>query len=178
MRKVGVIAQGDYDLPVLSILATRIRKGVKVVPRKTGGPVPGKVAGKVREFEFLRNVDSILIVSDAEGESTTTLTKRIRSRLAKKPSLPVKIVIIKEMMEAWLLADNAALARFVGASVSRFDSPENLRDPKAELTKILSKHRIRYTERIAEDIARAANLKTIEKRCPTFELFRRAVLAA
>ncbi|MBK9248750.1 MAG: hypothetical protein IPM69_11685 [Ignavibacteria bacterium] len=68
------------------------------------------------------------------------------------------IVAIREV-ESWLLADIEGLSEFTGVSIHNFpQNPDVLKDPKAELLRIVRKSRIRN---IKEDILPKNNFATI-----------------
>jgi hypothetical protein len=90
------------------------------------------------------------------------------------------VIIIREL-EAWLLADNEALAQvlreYSGRRGSEIRIPEinepleEILDPKTKLQRILSDAKVAYTKEVARKIAATANLERIASRCLSFREF-------
>lgn len=110
-------------------------------PRVVGGY--GQI--KKRAASFLKMAESeiyALVLTDLDqGECAPML---IRKWFAVAPGQPLELpchlsfrVAVREV-EAWLMADRDALAQFLQISVANFPrSPDDLRDPKQELLKII-----------------------------------------
>jgi hypothetical protein len=73
------------------------------------------------------------------------------------------------MIEAWLLADEAAIQKVCGRGRT-INNPETLQDPKTELRHLLAPNQ--YTSTVAESIAAEANVDIIAKRCSSFRKLR------
>ena len=86
-------------------------------------------------------------------------------RLAPHTALGVMV----EMLEAWLLADTAALAEVVGISGAAAD-PESDPNPKATLSQMIGNAGVTVPEAY-DQIAERADLSTIRQRCGSFERF-------
>ena len=80
----------------------------------------------------------------------------IKNRVSCPYRFPVTPIKIVQMLEAWLVADPAALERVAGIKRS-FPGPERIRNPKAELQGFLAR-RAAYTPEIARRIAEGIDL--------------------
>jgi hypothetical protein len=173
MPTIGVILEGRDDEAAIPVLLRRCRPGVKVVTRKCRGTVKGKVAGLVAEL-CSRPIERILVVCDADGQEPKDVLEGIRKTGIEKNRLPVIPLVVVQMLEAWLLADPDALAQVIGVRKD-FANPERERNPKTALERLL-RPTTRYTPAIAGRIAHLVDLRVLSKRCPRFEIFRKAVV--
>lgn len=82
--------------------------------------------------------------------------------------------MIVQELEAWLLADEEALQNVVGIS-PRVRKPEDLKDPKRELVRLLSQGNHVYNHALAGRIAEAIRIPILSKRCPSFVKFQNAI---
>jgi hypothetical protein len=80
------------------------------------------------------------------------------------------------MLEAWLIADPAALKSIIGVERS-FTRPERIPDPKSDLIRLFARA-AGYTPEIARRIAEKIDLELLGRRCPRFLAFREAVLGS
>jgi hypothetical protein len=99
----------------------------------------------------------------------------------------VFLVCIKEMLEAWLLADHRAVTAMLQplkhphpvSRISRFSNPDSIRNPKKRLTRIFTQElgpRRRYVDyRHALLIARQIADFTKIRRSNSFQRFRSKV---
>lgn len=173
MPTIGLIVEGAYDEAAIPVLVKRCRPNAKVIIRKCRGSVTGRLAGIVVELGRTRGIERIVVVSDADGEEPARLSSAIRHRIPDEYRTLVRPVVIAQMLEAWLIADPAALRSVTGRARS-FAHPERIRDPKAELRRLFTRATA-YTPEIARRLAEAVDLKLLERRCPSFVTFRDAV---
>ena len=124
-------------------------------------------------------VDNAIVIRDADHKDVNTLIARMESRISGRiyPFSRHLLVVVQEL-EAWLLADEDALASITGKRQRRVTNPESLNKPKAWLQQILSDVNIDYTPEIARKIAAAARVDVLAVRCPSFKLFQEAVVNA
>lgn len=174
MPTIAVIVEGDYDEVAIPALVRRCRKGVKVIARQCRGQVSGKFSGIVAELNRTPGIERVLVVSDAEGRSPEKVLSSLKNRLAWKYRFPVILLVIVEMLEAWLIADPNALQRVVGTK-KEFRTPERERDPKGALARLLISRNARYTPETARRIVEEIDLEVLRKRCPRFANFQAAV---
>jgi hypothetical protein len=173
MPTIGLILEGKDDEAAIPVLVLRCRSGIKVITRQCRGTVKGKVVGLVAELNRSYPLERILVVCDADGEKPENVLAGIRKTGIEKNRFPVIPLVIVQMLEAWLLADPEALEKVIGFRKD-FINPERERDPKTTLERLL-RQTGRYTPAIAARIAQQIDLKVLRKRCPRFEIFRKAV---
>src|SRR5713101_6061421 len=110
--------------------------------------------------------DKVLVISDADSKQPSVIVKAISKRISGRFRIAIVPIVIVPMLEAWLLADPTALEKVVGIS-RLFARPERLRDPKAELRRLLTP-RTAYTPDVARRIAEEIDLDLLGERCPRF----------
>ena len=187
MPAIGLVVAGPYDAAVLEVFTRRLRPGVSVVSRLCGNDagVLRTCSARLREFErgdLGRPVERAVIVCDSHQADPAALDNRLRASLTgSRVSFPVRHVVIIRELEAWLLADHAALAR-LAAERGRPTNflplnfpPEQLPDPKGKLTALLQQAGVGYTHVVAGRLAEHSDLDLIEGLCPSFTSFKRAV---
>jgi uncharacterized protein DUF4276 len=177
MFRIGVVVEGVYDEAVLRILIGKCRNDARAIIRECRGPIFGKFRGILDDFQSRFKIDKALIVSDANGEQPSTLLTRIRRGLTgRRYGFPVEPLVIVQELEAWLLADEEALQNVVGTKRMLVRSPEDLKDPKRQLLRLLSQRDHIYTPALAGRIADAIRIPILSKRCPSFVKFRNAIV--
>ncbi len=176
MPSIGLIVEGAYDEAAIPVFVKRCRNSVKVITRKCRGSVTGRLAGILAELDRTSRIERVLVIADADGQEPTRLISAIKGRIADNYRFVVSPLIIVEMLEAWLIADPAALKTVLGAGRS-FARPERIRDPKAELSRLF-RRAAAYTPEIARRIAEEIDLALLEQRCPRFLAFREALLSS
>ncbi len=166
MPKIGLVADGLFDQGAIGILLSKCGQGVTVVRRQCGGRNISRALGILKEFERRGLVDFAIWATDSEADVPGKLETQMR-KAVKGSSLRLRVCCIPvvRMIEAWLLADEAAVQSVCGRSRT-FNSPEKLPNPKAELRRFLAPRP--YTAAVAERIATAADVGTIAKRCSSF----------
>ena len=175
MFRIGVVVEGACDVAALPILIRKCRNDARVVTRECRGPIFGKFPRILDELERRRTIDKALVICDADGELPSALLTRMRRELAgHRYRFPVEPLVIVQELEAWLLADEEALENVVGIKVL-FRNPEDFKDPKQELERLLSQRNQIYTAARARRIAEAIRIPILSKRCPSFLKFRNAV---
>ena len=174
MPTIGVVVEGVFDEAVIPLFVRRFSSGARVITRKCRGTVTGRLAGLLLELHRSHRPEKVLVVADADGAQPSAIISAISSKTAGHYPFAVRPIVIVQSLEAWLLADGEALMRVVGINTS-FRQPERIRDPKAEMRRILAK-RTAYTPEIARRIAENIDLDLLSRRRPTFLSLRHAVL--
>jgi hypothetical protein len=174
MSTIGLILEGEYDAVVIPVLIKQFAKQTKVVKRICRGTVTGRFRGLIEELHRLHRIDKILVVSDADGRDPDEIVRSFRAKGITGQKFAAIPIVIVEMLEAWLLADPVALKKLFGIS-KKIRNPEKIRDPKSELKRLLPKN-LTYTPTSAARIAEALDIEVLRKRCPRFEIFRKAVV--
>ena len=98
----------------------------------------------------------------------------------------IRLVCIHKMLEAWIMAEEKAIATFLSSeahrvSVRKQKDPEAIRDPKAALTRIFkqskSQHRLYLDRDHAIKILMKADLNRL-RRCNSFRRFEEKLTSA
>lgn len=176
MYTIGVVVEGPTDKAAIPELVKKCRKQVRVVCRPCGGSIVGRLRGIFDELYHRAGVDKLVAVCDADGNEPPELRSRLSRVIAGRPyRAKAELVVAVQCLEAWLLADEAAVQR-IGGKAKKFDRPETLADPKTQLRSLLSQGGIDYNPEVARRIAETAKASVIARRCPSFEEFRGAIL--
>lgn len=183
MLTFGLVVEGNDDKTALTELIQKCaRTGVDVVSRTCGGKAQlmKKFLGHLEEFRHTKkgsNLNKALIIRDADNKGPGELINRMQSKISNRHyPFPVKLLVIVQELEAWLLADETAVSLVTGKTTPAIPNPEGLSDPKQRLRNVLSKAKISYTAEIARKIAARAKIEILESRCPSFREFREAVI--
>ena len=188
MLTFGLVVEGDYDEAVLTKFIRQCAgHDVEIVSRVCNpqGSLMKRFPGFLEEFRYVKQgtpVDRALVVRDADMREPHALLRAMEAKIAHRTYefSPVRFIAIVRELEAWLLADSAAIAtvtrEYSGRVVPTInESIEDIADPKARLQRILSEAKVAYTREVARKIAAAANVGYIAYRCPSFRSFVHAV---
>ena len=163
MLTFGLVVEGHDDEAVLKELIRKcVPSEVEVIGRKCGN----KVALTKRFPKFLEefrysglNFHKAIVIRDADGKDPVPLIKAMESKISNRGHpFPVKLLVIVQELEAWLLADGEAIAAVTNKKAPVVRYPERLSNPKEKLKNILSQARIAYTPEVARRIAVNANV--------------------
>lgn len=135
-------------------------------PRRSKGGFQEKVRLAFREAE-LRNSDALVYVVDQDGDAKRE-EKLKKARDQQATSIPSAVGVAIKTIEAWLLADETAIAKaFSSETPSTTKNPEKLSDPKQILQGRLDKIDVwaNYSEMYA-DLAGNTRIEVLRKRCP------------
>lgn len=186
----GLVVEGDYDEAALTELVRKCISGninIDVVARPCGprGSLNNKFPGFLEEFRYLKQgtyVDKALVIRDADNKDANGLIQEMQGSVqGRSYPFPVKFVVVVQELETWLLADEQAISEvtmeYSGKTVSRVNEPlEEIPAAKERLKQMLSDAEVSYTREVSRKIAAATNVQRIEYRCPSFIVFRQAVL--
>jgi hypothetical protein len=202
----GIVVEGPYDAAVMRDLIPRIvGRDVPIVPRPCFGKVvpnksllallrslQGEMQGRFREAALKNSQEETeiwrcqkaLVIRDSGGKDPKIIEAELTRKVQERPwefSHGVHVCIIRRELEAWLLADvaavNAVAERRGGRAVAEVQGAlEQIEYPKERLTQLLSEARLEYTEQVCAEIARSLRLDTLSYRCPSFRTFKQQVV--
>ncbi len=193
VESCGIVVEGDIDGAVYRELIARICSSeIEIVTRPTEGVKNlgkvKKVRGWLRSFEHASPtggpLDKALVIRDADGKDPATLENDLGERIGpEKFAFPLGVAVhaVREEMETWLLADNAALNRLSKNESGNRIPPlgghiEDERKPKETLQRILGKAGLNYNTPTCCKIAREIDLNVLRQRCLSFKIFEQKVL--
>ncbi len=102
----------------------------------------GDLKRNVKGWNSLAKVVPFFLLTDLDNSPCPSALMEKWHAEAYHPNLIFRVAVRE--VEAWLMADRAGFAKFIGVSVDLVPpKPEDSRDPKAQLIKIASRSRIR-----------------------------------
>jgi len=195
--KVLLFGEGNTDVTTgatrhrgaLAILLARLLEaggkqcdvsGARLPRLQRGSGYPRKVDLAIGQAQA-KGADAVAVVVDRDGHAhRLALLREGREAAQQQAGAPhaalawrTAVGVAVEMLEAWLIADTAALAE-LGHVPGAMPYPESIPNPKQRLTALLDE--VAADAATAYDrIAHAANISEIERRCPAFREFAREV---
>lgn len=135
-------AEGPTDRAV----ARKLIKLIGAVPgpdysgRRRASPGRDYLDANVARFNAAAQQSPWLVLRDADGACAVELI----ARLLPKPSKLMSFRIVVPAIEAWLLADHDAMAKFLGVSAARIPpKPEEINDVKRFVVELARHSRLR-----------------------------------
>lgn len=187
----GTVVEGTYDSPVYEELIKGIlgSEEVWIVSRVARGrsTLMSRLRGYLWSLTHANQVggpvDKALAIRDANAKDPTTVEAAMHAQIANQPfPFPrgVSVHAVRQEMEAWLLADTAAINAVAIARGGRPVAPvagdlENLPSAKERFVEILSQARLQHTAEVCREIAQNINLDTLRSRCSSFRTFEQKV---
>src|SRR5438105_859781 len=176
--RVLIVSEGKHELGgALKTLVVRLSgKAMECNVMKISDPAlrvhhgkgPGFFKKAVRCMLHAQSngYEAVIVVVDEDGERD----RRRQFNDAQEHQLatiPRALGIAIRTFDAWMLADEQALAKALGAPVQRQPAPEQIRDPKQVCIDLWMAHDLGegLTEMYAV-VAQHAHIETIEDRCP------------
>lgn len=182
MATFGLVVEGNYDEAALKEFVQKCASSdVDIMCRRCGNApqLMKRFPGFLEEFRHGKegsDVDKAMVVRDADRKNPAELIGRMQSKISNRNyRFPVKLLVIVEELEAWFLADEAAISAVTGRKPRVTRNPENLSNPKERLRKLLSDANIGYTHEIARKLAAGARVEVLTARCPSFKKFYEAI---
>jgi hypothetical protein len=178
LRRLGLIAEDQSDVDVISALARKISTKEFAI-RKRLGYGCGRIHAKANAWSRELSKDGctlLMVVCDADDNDVRALHARLSAALLPCP-IPQSVVVIPvREIEAWLIADNAAVTKALKLQkvLKHQPNPEALVNPKERLREIVherSEGRTRYLNTIHNvKIAKYATISRL-RRCKSFGVF-------
>jgi len=164
--RIGIIAEDDGDVAVLSILAARMVRSKAVGFDRFIGRGAGKLRRKCGAWADIlvrKGCQWVVVAHDRDANNEGELRKQLECAIKGCGAKASIVLIPVRELEAWLLFDSMAIARaFRSNKRPRLPgSPESLADPKHALEQIVWKaFRQHYVSTIHnERIARQLDVK-------------------
>jgi hypothetical protein len=139
---------------------------------------------RVLDLLYAQGYERFVVAYDADRCAPEERYEEARRRIlvpSRVSAAACCIVVPVQEIEAWLLADVAAVAkRWPGWRTEEFHHPERVRDPKETLEKLSrdARQRPRYNHATDNEVvARDVDLGVIERKCPSFQALARFVRA-
>jgi hypothetical protein len=185
----GLIVEGVYDEKVFPELVRKIvspQVTVEVLPCGGLSRLRRGFPGLLRGLEHLvqgRPVDKALVVHDCGGRDPDSVEREMAGKVqGRQFAFPrgVHFCAVRQMMDAWLLADveaiNSVALERGGRSVPPAQGQlEEIVNPKKELMGILSRAKLPYDPEVCRQIALRASIERLRYRCPSFRSFEKRV---
>lgn len=177
---IGVIGESHSDAQCLVNLIRNIASNNTLPVRKKGynncGEMLRKAASQIRAYSSL-GVEHFVICHDADGPDPAPVRRRVLEQVAYKCGLPDQccVVIPVEEIEAWLLADERAVAQVIPTfKLAPITSPELVRDPKEHLEGLSrgANAKPKYIHSVHnERVCQHIRVDVVEQKCPSFRPF-------
>ncbi|AVP98296.1 hypothetical protein C7S18_14325 [Ahniella affigens] len=127
------------DLPSEAVAERLVEQTGGTIDLRFGEKGNGYLRANMGKFRQLAVRHPTLILPDLDQ---TPCAPELRAKWQLGPELPERLsfrVVVREI-ESWLLADQVGISNFLGVSAARITvRPDEIRDPKAELLKLVSK---------------------------------------
>lgn len=185
----GIVGEGRLDEAVYSTIIPRIRPDVdKVVSRPCGDKrlLKAKFVGYLKEFHFYWNVGKALVIRDSDCRDPLALEGQLEGQLRAsgfQPQFPFHFYATNCMVETWLLADEDAVNQ-VAQRRGKRPSAQAVRDPlegkpnaKGMFQRMLSQASLLAVPAVYAEVAAAADMELIRRRCPYFQQFENRIHA-
>lgn len=175
--RIGVIAEDNSDIGVLSILFSKIAPSKKFIVRKFVGHGCGRIASKCHNWARnlkIQGCTALVLVHDLDTRIFAKLHKELSGALSPSPIAKNVVVIPVRELEAWLLSDCSAIQNALNlkSRPTRISHPEALLDPKRELREIVYRRSDKTKRFIStvhnQAIARELHLTEV-RRCSSFK---------
>jgi hypothetical protein len=176
-----VIAEDTMDVNCLKILIKKIlnKPSISIEGKGFGscGDMLNKGAKFLSLYEKQESYRKVIICHDRDKYSKEEVYKRVVSNIISSAKLKNKLICIlipTEEIEAWILADMAAIVKVFPSFVppkQPFFNPEKEPDPKEKIKGLLNKNKPRPLYMDTNDnkkIIEELDLDAVKKKCPSF----------
>ena len=172
----AVLGEDDTDAETIkAIVANLVGARVKIHSKGFGGK--DKLLKRLpASIDLLRGLgfNKFVICHDSDSDDPKESYAKVASRIAGKFKNPdaCRIIIPVYMIEAWILADMAAISKVVTSWKSKqIANPEKIVNPKRELEKLGKKQRGRpcYDHTTHnQQVAKHLDPEIVARKCPSF----------
>lgn len=178
--RYGIIGEADSDVLTLKELVARLHERLGLAKpgfetRGFGGCAKLLRSG-AKQLELYEAADcERLVVYDADRDDPAARRRKALTEVVEpaKLTVPCFVCVPVQEIEAWLLADTAAVTRVVPRcrDLPEYASPEHQNDPKEELKRICRDPKTRKsiydTATHNEKVAKYLDLDALLQKCPT-----------
>ena len=173
----AVLAEDRSDAESLVVLIRRISGMDNATIHRKGFNGCGELCRKawchIQDFTR-KGARRFIICHDSDGANPGAVKQKVRDALAAKIQVPDDccIVVPVQELEAWIIADEAAITKAIPSLVIKLVSqPESVPSPKEWLVDESRKGRSRplYVPTIFnEKVAAFLDLQKVQRKCPSF----------
>ena len=168
--RIGIIVEGPSDKLVLETLLTNV--GIKLLVRIAGGSKILTTSVWIASRLYDDGADNVIVLKDSDCHAGTAAYQReVTTRLGNIKGVTVCLAV--HAIESWLMADEEALGKYLGAPVKEIPNPEKYCLPDDELNDVFRRIKGRsYLKRSdASGIASYLRIERVRQRCPSFANF-------
>ena len=181
----GILGEDRSDAETLTTLVRRLKSDdslpVKRKGYEGGALLLRKGANQLRAFADL-GCSRYVVCHDSDGPDPTARRQQVLDQVVKPSGVgPCCIVIPVQELEAWILADIAAVTAIMSSwHPTEIGSPEHITSPKEHLERLSrdARKKPRYSHATHnEQVAKYLNLDRVAAKCPSFRPLRDFVLS-
>jgi len=181
------LVEGQSEERAMALLMRRVLHEVEVFNLPVARPFRVKRQRIVREGELERSItqaersragaSSVFVVLDADDDCPAELAAGLLDRAHAQTDLPVRVVLPKVEIEAWVLAaiDSVRGVRGVRLDAMPPADPEGITDAKAAITRLMAGRRGYVAVDDLPAFVDAIDLALVASRSPSFAKFRRDI---
>jgi hypothetical protein len=181
-KAIGIIAEDDSDVQTIDILIGKIAASPYSITSFKGDGC-GKIIGKCRAWSqslLKQGCQYLLVVHDLDSARKQELLAKLKDALGVSPIANYALIVPVREIEAWLLADHAAIkkAMKIKVSLNSVVNPEAIQHPKEFLGRLIytkSAHSRRYVNAIDNVKIASQCIPNNLMRCPSFVDFHNFV---
>ena len=173
----AVLGEHRSDAETLVVIIKRLLGDDRASILRKGfngcGELCRKGASHIRQFGD-RGATHFVVCHDADGPDPAPVLSKVREMIVDPAHVAATccIVVPVQELEAWIIADEAAIAKTIPSlKLKPLPQPESRSDPKEWLVRQSRKRRSRplftptmHNRRVAEHL----DLKTVADKCPSF----------
>jgi Domain of unknown function (DUF4276) len=176
--KILIVSEGIHELEgALANLVERLTGGSHTFDTRFFKDIPtAKLHGKgprlrKRAVQWMRQAedesfDAIVVIIDEDGKKDRC-DQFEQAQNEGEVSIARALGVAVQKFDAWMLADEKALSKVLGANVDRQQNPEDIREPKEVCKGLRNSHQLDCSLRdFYHRIAENADLDIVKERCP------------
>ena len=186
-KHVVIVASGETERRALPHLVRLSGRGIVVdgvrVPagnKALNGPSVEALIKAAWYENFSAPPDKFVVVADADRKAPADVLRPIRDYLRGRlggVTADIHYTCAQAHLEAWYFADVENLRAYLGRAPGSVDTskPDEIENPKHQLTQVLLACGRSYSARVSSEIARKLDATTIAARSPSLKNFVDAV---